>query len=139
MRLEGYEQHEAAHRIDIDSYITKTLDAFTKALENDLNVSEAISVLYEMIREVNGFCDQKQITGQDAKQCLELLKKMDSVLGICSFTHEAVSADILALVEERVQARAKRDFKRSDAIRDELLQKGYILEDTPSGARVKRK
>jgi cysteinyl-tRNA synthetase len=138
VRLEGYNENNAVDAIDIDSFIKTELSSFTEALANDLNASEAMSVLFEMIRKVNAFCDQKKITADGAKKVLELLKRMDSVLGICSFTQEAVPADILALVEERKHARAAKDFKRSDAIRDELLQKGYVLEDSPSGARVKK-
>lgn len=139
VRLESYDEKEVVDAIDIDSFITGELASFTSALENDLNASEAMSVLFEMIRKVNSFCDQKKITASGAKKIVELLKKMDSVLGICSFTQDTVPADIQALVDERLQARAQKDFKRSDAIRDELLQKGYVLEDGPSGARVKKK
>jgi len=137
VRLENY-QNETKD-INIDAFLKETKELFLKALAHDLNIPEATAVLYELIRKVHGFCDHKQITTDDAKRIKDLVKGFDSVLGICSFTHEEVPPEILALVDERQNARKNKDFKRADAIRDTLLEKGYLLEDSPTGARVKRK
>ena len=64
--------------------------------------------------------------------------KLDSVLGVGAPAEVAVPAEISALLEARQAARKAKDFKRADAVRDELKAKGWVIEDTPKGARVKR-
>lgn len=139
VRLETYEGSSHPERPDVDAFIQEALVSFATALSNDLNVPEATSVVFEMIRLVNGFCDQNRLTRSDAQRILDTLKEMDSVLGVCSFTHEAIPLEIQKLVDARQEARAKKNFALSDSIRQELLDKGYVLEDTAQGARVKRK
>jgi cysteinyl-tRNA synthetase len=138
MRLESYVGRESPDRPDVAHFIQEARHTFKKALGNDLNVPEATAAMFEMLRHVNGFCDQMRLTTEDAMQLLHLLKEMDSVLGVCTFTHEAIPTEIQQLVDQRQEARKSRDFARSDAIRHELLQKGYVLEDTPQGIRVKK-
>ena len=65
-------------------------------------------------------------------------EKLDSVLGVGAPKEVEVPAEIAALVEARQAARKAKDFKRADAIRDELKAKGWVIEDTPKGARAKR-
>jgi cysteinyl-tRNA synthetase len=65
-------------------------------------------------------------------------KKIDSVLGIGAKSEMEIPADILALLEARQAARKTRDFKKSDAIRDELKAKGWTIEDTPKGPKLKK-
>ena len=64
--------------------------------------------------------------------------RLDSVLGVGAPREAEVPAEIQALLEARQAARKARDFKRADAVRDELKAKGWAIEDTPKGARVKR-
>ncbi len=132
-RLEAYqstsEKEYGAHM---------ALEAFAKALANDLNVSEALSVLFDMIRHVNGLCDADQISTRSAKAVLDVIRQMDSVLGICSADHEAIPEEIQKLSRERLQARAERNWKRSDELRAQILERGYTIEDTATGVRIKR-
>jgi cysteinyl-tRNA synthetase len=60
------------------------------------------------------------------------------VLGVGAPKEVEVPAEIVALVEARQAARKAKDFKRADALRDELKAKGWVIEDTPKGARAKR-
>jgi len=64
--------------------------------------------------------------------------KVDSVLGVGAETETDVPAEVTALVEARQAARKSKDFKRGDAIRDELKAKGWVIDDTPKGPRAKR-
>jgi len=136
IRLETYQGQKSWD--EIQAYLVETRAAFTKALCHDLNVSEALAVLFEMIRHVNTKIDETSLTSDDAKRILVLLQEMDQVLGIGNFTLDAIPLEIQQLADERQKARKAKDFKRSDDLRQELLQKGYILEDTPSGVRIKR-
>ncbi len=139
VRLEGYSGPCGPDRVDIEAFIQEARASFASAIADDLNMPEAMSVLFEMIRLVNGYCDHKRISRDDAMQVLDLLRQMDRVLAICSVTHEAVPIEIQKLVDDRQSARISRDFARADVIRKELLEKGYVLEDTPQGARVKKR
>ena len=73
-----------------------------------------------------------------AASALATWNKLDAVLGVGAPAEVEVPADINALLEARRAARQARDFKRADQIRAELMSKGWLIEDTPKGARVKR-
>ena len=64
-------------------------------------------------------------------------ERVDTVLGVGKAEEEA-PAEFIALLEERSAARKAKDFARADAIRDELTAQGWVIEDTPNGARLKR-
>ncbi len=137
-RLKNYMPKEGTAWKDGQSVGKKALEGYAKALGNDLNISEALSFLFELIREVNGAIDANLLGKQDIEQITEIIMKMDTVLGVCKLPDEAIPADILQLVEERQKARKEKQWQRSDEIRKELLQKGYCVEDSPAGATVKR-
>ena len=65
-------------------------------------------------------------------------EKIDSVLGVGTKSETEVPAEILALAEARTAAKKAKDFKRADAIRDELKAKGWVIEDTPKGIKLKK-
>ena len=73
-----------------------------------------------------------------AATALATWEKLDSVLGVGALKEVEVPAEIAALVEARQAARKAKDFKRADTLRDELKAKGWVVEDTPKGARAKR-
>jgi len=74
----------------------------------------------------------------DAATALAAWLKADTLFGVGSQQEVDVPAEIVALVEARQAARKAKDFKRSDAIRDELKAKGWVIDDTPKGPRAKR-
>lgn len=113
-------------------------DKFEQAMEDDFNTADAISAVFELVKFANMNAD-----GTDTKQYIdELIKKitvLTDVLGLkVEKQEQMLDADIEALIEERQQARKNRDFARADEIRDELLAKGIVLEDTREGVRWKR-
>ncbi len=117
------------------------LPAFTAALCADLNVAGAIGVLNEAAGKYNTAAAAPEGDGEKTYASeLEALEKMNSVLGVLDLLREgkaAIDKDeaarINALIEERNAARASRDFKRADAIRDELLAMGIEIKDSPQG------
>jgi cysteinyl-tRNA synthetase len=76
--------------------------------------------------------------GTEAATAVAAWEQVDMVLGIGAKSEAAPPPEMLALLEERQAARKARDFKRADAIRDELKAKGWAIEDTPKGPRLKR-
>lgn len=103
-------------------------NAFEKAINDDLNMPKAVQVLWRML-------DDKKLT---AKSKIELVKKFDTVLGLelREQQKDSIPEDIQVLAHERELARKSKDWKRSDALRDELKKRGYQIEDTEYGPRV---
>jgi cysteinyl-tRNA synthetase len=116
------------------------LERFENAMDDDFNTAAALAAVHDMVREVNTTMAADGITADEQTAVLDAIAKFDSVLGIFGPEDEHIlDAEIEALIEERQEARRDRDFARSDEIRDELAEKGIILEDTKDGVRWKRK
>ena len=111
---------------------------FTEALDADLNVSAAWAVVFEWVRETNRALAANSVTPAQAASALAAWARLDSVLGLGRAKVDGPPTELLGLLDERQAARKAKDFKRSDAIRDELKAKGWMIEDTPKGPRLKR-
>lgn len=112
-------------------------DKFDSAMEDDLNTADAISVVFELIREVNTIV-KDGASREFAAKALSLLSELTGVLGILGGSEESdrIPAEIEALVQERQEARKAKNFARADEIRDLLREKGFEVEDTPQGPRI---
>ncbi|HEU5395932.1 MAG TPA: cysteine--tRNA ligase, partial [Verrucomicrobiae bacterium] len=97
-----------------------TLQGFREALNDDLNVSAAWGAVFEWVRDLNRRMAEGTLTAEAAAAALTIWEKMDSVLGIGTKSEAEIPSEILALLEARQAARRAKDFKRSDAVRDEL-------------------
>jgi cysteinyl-tRNA synthetase len=117
---------------------SELITRFTQALDEDLNVAAAWGAVFEWVRETNRKLAANELTAAQAATELKAWDTIDQVLGIGAKATDEVPAELLALLEERQAARKARDFKRSDAIRDELKAKGWVIEDTPKGPRLKK-
>ena len=108
---------------------------FEDGLNDDLNISAALGHLFEVIRESNRLLDQNALTAADAKALLNWWTRINSVLG---FEPEAaqIPAEALALLEERKNARASKDWAGSDRIRDEIAKLGWQVKDTKEGQKL---
>jgi cysteinyl-tRNA synthetase len=113
------------------------LEQFGAALDSDLNISGAWGHIFDWVRETNGRLAENSLSAAEAASALATWNKLDSVLGVGAPEEIEVPAEINALLEARQLARKEKNFKKADAIRDELKAKGWIIEDTPKGARVK--
>jgi cysteinyl-tRNA synthetase len=114
------------------------LAQFSSLLDEDLNIAGAWGVIFDWVRETNRRLAENAMDPISAASALATWTRLDSVLGVGAPAEFEVPAEINALLEARQAARKAKDFKRADAIRDELKSKGWIIEDTPKGARVKR-
>jgi cysteinyl-tRNA synthetase len=111
---------------------------FTAALDDDLNISAAWGAVFEWVRETNRRLAENSLGATDAASALAAWEKVDSVLGIGTKSGAEIPAEILALAETRTAAKKAKDFKRADAIRDELKAKGWVIEDTAKGPKLKK-
>jgi len=114
------------------------LNSFAERLDNDLNISGAWGVIFDWIRECNRQIAEGKFSGLQAAAALATWEKLDSVLGLGGKPAAEAPPEMLALLEERQAARKSKNFARGDAIRDELKAKGWQIEDTPKGPRLKK-
>ena len=92
----------------------------------------------EAARAFSSLMDSRRLRAEKAAAALAAWERVDSVLGIGKKSEAEVPAEITALAEARVAAKKAKDFKRADAIRDELKAKGWVIEDTPKGIKLKK-
>jgi cysteinyl-tRNA synthetase len=114
-------------------------DAFTAALDDDLNISGGLAALFDLLRDGNRAIDRKEVTATSAAAVLSLWNELDRALGFLQPPAAEIPADVLALVEARQVARKNKDWKESDRIRDALAALGWEVKDTPQGPKTKRK
>jgi len=118
--------------------VDRALKSFEENLDDDLNIAGALGVLFEFVRETNRRLDAKSLSPQEAAAAARAWERFDGVLGFGPPPSSSVRPEIQALVDEREAARKSKNFRRADEIRAELTRRGWVLEDTPQGARVKR-
>jgi cysteinyl-tRNA synthetase len=118
----------------------RALQEFEAAMDDDLNTSIALAVVHNLSREVNTALARKQVREEDQRELLAAIDRIDTVLNVFGEQkREMLDSEIQSLIDERQEARHRRDFARADQIRDELFNRGIILEDTKDGVRWKRK
>ena len=112
---------------------------FIKVMDDDFNVQNGISVVYEMAKQLNVYSEKEKVYTDTINNLINTYKKVVEIFGI-SFSEEKELLDdtIEQLIQERNEARKNKNFKRSDEIRDLLKEQGIILEDTAQGTRWKR-
>ena len=115
------------------------LAAFAAALADDLNISAAWAAVFNWVSEMNKRLAAGSVTAAEAAAALAAWTRADSVLAVGAKVEAAeIPAELTALLAARQAARQARDFKRSDALRDELKAKGWVIEDTPKGPKLKK-
>jgi len=118
----------------------RALEEFTAGMDDDLNTSVALAALHNLTREVNTALTRDEVLEDNKQEILRLLERFDTVLNIFGDGQsEMLDAEIQSLIDERQEARRRRDFARGDEIRDQLLARGINLEDTRDGVRWKRR
>ena len=123
---------------ELVSQLSSYEEKFDAAMDDDLNTADALAAIFELVRFANTHAGE-----ESSKAFLSALKEkivsLSDVLGlIAEKKEEMLDADIEALIEERQAARKARNFARADEIRNELLSKGIVLEDTREGVKWKR-
>ncbi|MFH1688562.1 MAG: cysteine--tRNA ligase [bacterium] len=124
---------------EADEVIAKAADGFEQSLDDDLNVSGAMGSVFDFIRDINRLKADGQLSAGERDRALALVRRFDAVLNFIEVANGVLDDEVEALIEQRTEARKNKDFALSDKIRDDLLAKGIVLEDTPQGVRWKRR
>jgi cysteinyl-tRNA synthetase len=143
-RLDSVLAALAAYREDRpdDPSLPETLaaarDAFDGAMDDDLNVSAALAAVFDLVRELNRRIDGRALSTADASAAIDWLRTTDTVLGVLPDEGDDLEPELRTLLDDRVAARAARDWSASDRLRDELAARGIAVEDTRDGQRWRR-
>ena len=129
---------------EIKEQISSSLEKFGNAMADDLNTAEALAQLFDLSREANRLADSGVLSAAGAKAVLDAFRQFDRIFGCLDVDKEPeaeeIPAEITALAEARAAARKAKNFAESDRLRDEIADKGYIIEDAPGGVwRLKKK
>jgi cysteinyl-tRNA synthetase len=130
---------------DVAARVDEARRAFAEAMLDDLNTSAALGAMFDLVRAMNASMDAGAFGRGDAAVVREAFDRFDAVLGILSLRRAEDATPPLPVeeidrqIEERLDAKRRREFARADAIRDQLAAQGILLEDHPGGTRWKRK
>ena len=131
---------ETGRNEELSSATQRALKDFEAGMDDDLNTSVALAAIHDLTREVNTTLAKGALRADDQREVLETIERFDSVLNVFGESRpEMLDDEIQKLIDQRQEARHRRDFKRADEIRDQLAERGIILEDTKDGVRWKRK
>ncbi|MEK7126602.1 MAG: DALR domain-containing protein, partial [Patescibacteria group bacterium] len=136
LKLIGENDGEVSEKVK--KFVDDCREEFEKTMDDDFDTSGALGALFDLVKNLNLMLENKLISKADAKYIREFLKKLDDVLAIIFYEEISLDEDEKYLIEQRELARKKKDFKTSDKIRDELLKKGIVLDDTPDGTVWKK-
>ena len=134
VKVDEMTKDEQEYLNSLDTYRQR----YIEKMDDDFNTADAISVLFDLIRDINsnvGINSSKKL----CEKALELIRELGSPLGILQKTTKGnLEEEIEALIAERQQARKDRNFALADKIRDDLKGRGIELLDTPQGVRWKK-
>lgn len=111
--------------------------AFDAALDDDLNTADALGSLFELVRDANTALSAES-AGHAVKAASDALESMAGVLGLLARQEEETAPEVKQLADARIQARAAKDWKESDRLREALKAMGYAVEDTAQGQKVRK-
>jgi cysteinyl-tRNA synthetase len=126
---------------EVTTVVENMLQKFSAGIGDDLNISVALTALFEMIKRVNVMMARDEIFAGDAKNIVSAVNKANIVLGVLDRKDdESLPMEIQLKIEERQKARKEKNFQLADSIRDELDAMGIVLEDMKDGTvRWKKK
>ncbi|MAG08510.1 cysteine--tRNA ligase [Candidatus Woesearchaeota archaeon] len=117
----------------VEGLIKKAKQRFESAMDNDLSVPGALAVVFDFIRDIN----KEDISKSNAKDVINTIEGFDSVFGVLK-DKEKVPEAIKKLAEQREKARKEKDWDKADKIREQIKKKGFVVEDSETGARLKK-
>lgn len=134
--IQFYSSGYGTTRKKVSNLILETKKEFEQALDDDLNISLALGIIHDFITEMN----RLKINKKEAQKVKNLMLEFDQVLGLNLEQPKkkiVVPEEVKILIQKREEARKINDFKLADKIRQELKRRGFKIEDTPQGPKIK--
>ncbi|MPM46044.1 Methionine--tRNA ligase [bioreactor metagenome] len=129
---------ENAEELKLEEELNSFRQRFIEAMDDDLNTADAVSIIFELAKFMNSNVNENS-TKEFANKVLSEFNELTSVLNVVNKKQEDIlDEEIEKLIEARTNAKKNKDFKLADQIRDELLEKGIVLEDTRQGVKWRR-
>ncbi len=135
-RLQHVVTGEAAE--EVDQFVYEVEQNFDQAMGDDLNVSSALAAVFGFIRKLNPYLSDGRISESQKKTALAAMERLDSVLNVLQCLEPELDDDACRLLETRAEARHNKSWDEADRLRQELLERGVKVIDTPEGTRWKR-
>lgn len=124
---------------EIKNLLSSRREQFISAMDDDLNTADAISAVFELVRDINTNVIGENSSKELAEFASEIFDELTGVLGLVyNRKTDSLDSEIEALIEARQTARKEKNWAEADRIRDELKAQGIILEDTPQGVKWHR-
>ncbi|MBN1585538.1 cysteine--tRNA ligase [Candidatus Uhrbacteria bacterium] len=123
------------------AFVRRATGDFVRSLDDDLNVPEALAAVFGLVSETNRRMADGSLTSMERQAVTDFLESLGNVMGFSFGTavdDRDIPQSVALMIEKREKARSDRRFAEADAIRDEILARGFVVEDTPDGRRVKR-
>ena len=134
--LQFIAQNPKEVKIDVSSAVKELKEDFVSAMDDDLNTADAIGAIYEYIREINTLFAEGG-NAEAAQEALAVLDELLDVLGLL-IREDDIPEEVNSLIEQRAAARAQKDWKNADQIRDRIHELGYEVKDTPDGVKISK-
>lgn len=122
---------------EVKENVDKIVKIFEEKMEDDINTADAISSIFELVKYINTYLNQDN-TERDIDYVYKKLQELTNVLGIMKREKEEVDEEVERLINERNIARKEKNYELADSIRDKLLDKGIIIEDTSDGVKWRK-
>ncbi|QHI67937.1 cysteine--tRNA ligase [Tichowtungia aerotolerans] len=120
---------------ELPEWAATLAEKFEAALDDDLNIAGALGALFDGVHEGN---KSFPMSGKEALAVSNLWKKIDSVLGFLEPPKEDVPAELIEMANARVEAKKNKDWAEADRLRDAIAAAGWIVQDTPTGPKLKK-
>lgn len=118
--------------------IAEHKETFIKAMDDDFNAANGITAVLDLVKTSNQYLQNRNVNHTVLNALTDLLTQLLDIFGLDLSENQLLDQDIQILIEERKEARLRKDFARSDEIRDQLKEQGIVLDDTPQGTQWKR-
>ncbi|MEI6167665.1 MAG: cysteine--tRNA ligase [bacterium] len=130
---------DVTSRSEVPDWASIMKTKFDAGLADDLNISESLGALFDLVHAGNRAMDAKTLAPAQAATVLNVLAEFDAVLGFLAKPADVIPQEALDLLELRQQARQSKNWPEADRVRQELAALGWIIQDTPQGPKLKKK
>ena len=118
--------------------IALATDSFKAHMDDDLNSADAITDIFNLVRQVNTSAQEGKVSSDMLKQARDKIVELTGVLGILLDLEDEIPEEILDLANKRAEAKKAKDYAEADRIRDEIQSKGYNVKDVPGGFKIEK-